>query len=123
NGVPVDADMVFDVRCLPNPHWVEDLKPFNGLDAPVRTFLEGHTEVADMMNDIQTFLERWLPKFEENSRSYVTVAIGCTGGQHRSVYLSDKLFLTFSKNWNNVQVRHRELGQSSAATTSTDSPS
>ena len=113
NGVPVDADMVFDVRCLPNPHWVEDLKPLSGLDAPVRAFLGDQAEVTDMMHDIQTFLERWLPKFEQNSRSYVTVAIGCTGGQHRSVYLSDKLFLTFSKNWHNVQVQHRELGKSS----------
>lgn len=112
NGVPVDADIVFDVRCLPNPHWETKLKHLNGLDLPVREFLEGHTEVSDMMGDIQTFLERWLPKFEENSRSYVTVAIGCTGGQHRSVYLSDKLFLTFSQNWSNVQVRHREFGHS-----------
>ncbi|MFT7242959.1 MAG: UPF0042 nucleotide-binding protein [Candidatus Azotimanducaceae bacterium] len=113
NGVPVDADIVFDVRCLPNPHWEEKLKHLNGLDGPVREFLAKHSEVTDMMHDIQTFLERWLPKFEENSRSYVTVAIGCTGGQHRSVYLSDKLYLTFSQNMNNVQVRHRELGQSS----------
>ena len=118
NGVPVDADIVFDVRCLPNPHWVENLKSLTGLDAPVRAFLEGHAEVADMMNDIQTFLERWRPKFEQSSRSYLTVAIGCTGGQHRSVYLSNKLFLTFSKTWSNVQVRHRELIQSSGETSS-----
>ncbi len=110
NGVPVDADMVFDVRCLPNPHWVSSLRPLTGLDQPVREFLAGHQEVSAMQNDISNFLDSWLPRFEENSRSYLTVAIGCTGGQHRSVYLSDKLYLAFREKWENVQVRHRELG-------------
>lgn len=110
NGVPVDADYVFDVRCLPNPHWVPNLRASTGLDEPVREFLEEHTEVATMQADIEHFLSRWLPRFEENSRSYLTVAIGCTGGQHRSVYLADKLYLAFKENWQNVQVRHRELG-------------
>jgi UPF0042 nucleotide-binding protein len=111
NGVPVDADMVFDVRCLPNPHWVPNLRTLTGLDAPVADFLHSHQEVLDMTADIEGFLDDWLPKFEENSRSYVTVAIGCTGGQHRSVYLSEKLYLSFNSKWDNVQIRHRELGR------------
>tara|TARA_R110002073_G_scaffold37559_16_gene108252 strand:+ start:24919 stop:25797 length:879 start_codon:yes stop_codon:yes gene_type:complete len=110
NGVPVDADMVFDVRCLPNPHWVPSLRQLTGLDTPVRSFLDDQAEVGDMLKDIHAFLANWLPKFEENSRSYLTVAIGCTGGQHRSVYLADKLFLAFKGSWSNSQVRHRELG-------------
>jgi UPF0042 nucleotide-binding protein len=110
SGVPVDADYVFDVRCLPNPHWVPNLRALTGLDAPVRAFLEESPDVTNMQADIEQFLKRWLPKFEENSRSYVTVAIGCTGGQHRSVFLADKLHRTFAKDWQNVQVRHRELG-------------
>jgi len=117
NGVPVDADMVFDVRCLPNPHWVPSLRQLTGLDLPVRTFLEAQSEVGDMLADIQSFLERWLPKFEQNGRSYVTVAIGCTGGQHRSVYLTDKLYLVFSEAWSNVQVRHRELSGATGSRT------
>lgn len=111
NGVPVDADFVFDVRCLPNPHWVPTLRQLTGLDAPVRAFLEEHTEVTDMQADIHQFLSRWLGSFVENSRSYVTVAIGCTGGQHRSVFLADKLYLGFKDSWDNVQVRHRELSR------------
>jgi UPF0042 nucleotide-binding protein len=117
SGVPVDADMVFDVRCLPNPHWVPSLRQHTGLDVPVRAFLAEQSEVGDMLADIQSFLESWLPKFEQNGRSYVTVAIGCTGGQHRSVYLADKLYLVFSEAWNNVQVRHRELGRSAGSHT------
>lgn len=115
NGVPVDADMVFDARCLPNPHWVSSLRNYTGLDEPVQKFLFEHQEVAEMQSDIATYLNRWLPKFEENSRSYVTVAIGCTGGQHRSVFLSDQLYMAFKDRWSNVQVRHRELGLSRAA--------
>jgi UPF0042 nucleotide-binding protein len=111
SGVPVDADYVFDVRCLPNPHWVPNLRALTGLDTDVQAFLEGHNEVVNMYEDIENFLRRWLPKFEENSRSYVTVAIGCTGGQHRSVYLAHKLQLNFAEDWQNVQVRHREISQ------------
>lgn len=111
NGVPVDADMVFDVRCLPNPHWVPNLRSQTGLDEPVNAFLASHDEVNDMLKDISGFLDNWLPKFEKNSRSYVTVAIGCTGGQHRSVYLSEKLHQSFKSKWENVQVRHRELAR------------
>ena len=103
--------MVFDVRCLPNPHWVSNLRPLTGLDKPVADFLRAEDEVNDMQNDISAFLDNWLPRFEKNSRSYVTVAIGCTGGQHRSVYLSEQLHKHFQEKWDNVQVRHRELGR------------
>ncbi len=119
SGVPVDADMVFDVRCLPNPHWVPNLRSQTGLDLPVREFLESHQDVNDMRQDISKFLDSWLPRFEENSRSYVTVAIGCTGGQHRSVFLADKFYLEFSGRWDNVQVRHRELSKFTSEKAST----
>ncbi len=109
-GVPVDADLVFDVRCLPNPHWKPNLRNLTGLDMPVIEFLSTHAEVNEMFEDIHTFLGTWLPKFEANNRSYMTVAIGCTGGQHRSVYIANRLFEGFSPRWQNVQIRHRELG-------------
>ena len=120
SGVPVDADYVFDVRCLPNPHWVPSLRALTGLDAPVQTFLAESPDVTNMQTDIEQFLKRWLPKFEENSRSYVTVAIGCTGGQHRSVFLADRLHLTFARDWKNVQVRHRELGHAKSSAMKAD---
>ena len=112
NGVPVDADLVFDVRCLPNPHWKPNLRNFSGLDAPVQEFLESHDDVNEMFESIRAFLELWLPRFEANNRSYMTVAIGCTGGQHRSVYMSSRLHEWFRTRWKNVQVRHRELHRS-----------
>lgn len=108
-GVPIDADFVFDVRCLPNPYWNHDLRPFTGKDQPVIEFLEAEPEVNDMLTDITEYLTRWLPKFEENNRSYVTIAIGCTGGQHRSVYISNMLVKYFAKQYRNTQIRHREL--------------
>lgn len=111
NGVPVDADLVFDVRCLPNPHWKPNLRSLNGLDAPVRDFLESHPEVREMADDIKHYLDTWLPRFEANNRSYMTIAVGCTGGQHRSVYMADLLHARFSPKWQNVQIRHRELGR------------
>ncbi len=110
-GVPVDADMVFDIRCLPNPYWDEDLRGFTGLDAPVERFLSKQDDVNDMFNDIRTFLERWIPSFEANNRVYITVAIGCTGGQHRSVYMSERLGAHFESDRENVLVRHRELNR------------
>lgn len=110
NGVPVDADLVFDARCLPNPYWVESLRTFTGLDTEVISYLEQQQEVAEMHNDICNFLEKWLPRFEANNRSYITVAIGCTGGQHRSVYLCEKLSKHFVSKGYNAQVRHKELG-------------
>lgn len=109
NGVPVDADMVYDARCLPNPHWIEQLRPLSGLDQPVIDYLENQTEVAAMCADITDYLTRWLPQFESNNRRYITVAIGCTGGQHRSVYLCEKLGRHFQGCGYNVQVRHKEL--------------
>ncbi|MDZ7686850.1 MAG: RNase adapter RapZ [Gammaproteobacteria bacterium] len=112
-GVPIDADLIFDVRCLPNPHWKQNLRALTGLDAPVIEFLESHNEVRDMIADIVRFLANWLPAFEANNRSYMTVAIGCTGGQHRSVYIASKLFQRFSPDWKNVQIRHREIARHS----------
>jgi len=109
NGIPADADIVFDVRCLPNPYWETPLRPLTGRDAEVRAFLESHEIVQRMFDDIRGFLEIWLPRFEENSRSYITVAVGCTGGQHRSVFFCEKLRSHFDGRIANVQVRHREL--------------
>lgn len=109
NGVPVDADIVFDARCLPNPHWKPNLRAMTGLDGPVQEFLDNQPDFCAMFDDISQYLSDWLPRFEANNRSYMTVAIGCTGGQHRSVYLSLKLHEFFSSKWNNVQIRHREL--------------
>jgi UPF0042 nucleotide-binding protein len=110
-GVPVDADIVFDIRCLPNPHWIENLRPLTGLDAEVETYLKNEQEVTDMFQDISGYLERWLPKFEENNRVYMTVAIGCTGGQHRSVFMVEQLGAHFEQNHSNILVRHRELSR------------
>lgn len=108
-GVPSDADFVFDVRCLPNPYWKHALRPFCGNDEPVIEFLESQPEVAAMLADINGFMTRWLPRFRANNRSYLTIAIGCTGGQHRSVYISNTLGEYFGSQYPNTQVRHREL--------------
>lgn len=109
HGVPVDGDFVFDVRCLPNPHWMPHLRALTGRDQDVIDFLCGQEDVEDMFTDISRFLERWIPRFEANNRSYFTVSIGCTGGQHRSVYLTERLHEAFAERYDNVQVRHREL--------------
>ena len=109
NGVPADADFVFDVRCLPNPHWEPQLRPLTGLDSPVMGFLERQPEVMAMIADLRRFVETWLPCFEASNRSYLTVAIGCTGGQHRSVFIADALARYFSGRRDYVMVRHREL--------------
>lgn len=111
SGVPVDADLVFDVRCLPNPHWKPNLRALTGLDHPVREFLESHQDVHEMFESIKNYLEDWLPRFEANNRSYMTVAIGCTGGHHRSVYICERLYAWFCSRWKNVQIRHRELNR------------
>ncbi len=108
HGVPLDADYVFDVRVLPNPHYVRELRPLSGRDAPVAEFLERQPEVAEMLQQIQQFLQRWLPSFEDDQRSYLTVAIGCTGGQHRSVYAVEWLAQRFQGQYATL-VRHREL--------------
>jgi len=107
-GVPLDADLVFDVRCLPNPHYNELLRPLTGRDAPVVAFLAHQDIVQKMLADIQTFVANWLPAYIADHRSYLTVAIGCTGGQHRSVYLTEKLAEQF-KSAQQVLIRHREL--------------
>lgn len=107
-GVPLDADYVFDVRMLPNPHYVPELKPLTGKDAPVAAFLQDSQEVQAMFRGIEAFLQRWLGALAQDHRSYVTVAIGCTGGQHRSVYLVEALAQAFSGAWPTLR-RHREL--------------
>ncbi|MFT7300197.1 MAG: UPF0042 nucleotide-binding protein [Porticoccus sp.] len=109
HGVPSDADFVFDVRCLPNPYWKQALRPFNGNDQPVIEFLGSQPEVAAMLADINGFMTRWIPSFRANNRSYLTIAIGCTGGQHRSVYISNTLSEYYVTQYPNTQVRHREL--------------
>jgi len=109
NGVPTDADLMFDVRCLPNPHWVSQLRNQTGLDTGVEEFLQGHPPVQEMVDDLTTYLEKWLPRFAANNRSYMTIAIGCTGGQHRSVYVTEQLSKRFKHRFNNVQARHRDL--------------
>ena len=107
-GLPLDADLVFDVRCLPNPHYDPQLRPLDGRDAPVIDFLEGQPEVMRMAADIRRFVHDWLPAYLRDSRSYLTVAIGCTGGQHRSVYLAERLAVDF-KDAAHVLVRHRAM--------------
>lgn len=109
HGIPIDADMVYDIRCLPNPYWVNSLRALTGLDQEVIEYLDAEPEVNKMFNDIKDFLENWIPSFERNNRSYITIALGCTGGQHRSVFLSEKLKKHFSQTISNIQVRHREL--------------
>ncbi|GAA5164643.1 RNase adapter RapZ [Viridibacterium curvum] len=106
HGIPVDADMVFDVRCLPNPYYTLALRPLTGCDQPVIDFLENVPEVHKMAQDIERFVGEWLPSFVRDGRSYFTVAIGCTGGQHRSVYLAERLAKAFAPHVP-VLVRHR----------------
>jgi UPF0042 nucleotide-binding protein len=107
-GVPLDADLVFDVRVLPNPYYDLDLRPMTGRDAPVAEFLQAQPEVQELLNDIRSFIDKWLPAFRRDNRSYLTVAIGCTGGQHRSVYLAEQLAQHFQASAR-IIVRHREL--------------
>jgi UPF0042 nucleotide-binding protein len=109
NGLPYDSDLVFDVRALPNPHWQSDLRPFTGRDEKVAEFLRGHPESGELLDDIFHFLTRWLPTYAANDRSYVTVAIGCTGGQHRSVYITEQLAQRLRDEGIPLHVRHREL--------------
>jgi RNase adapter protein RapZ len=109
HGLPVEADFVFDVRCLPNPHWEPRLRALTGKDSAVAEFLESHLEVNRMFNGIKDFLESWLPQFAADKRSYMTIAIGCTGGQHRSVYFAERLAEYFRNQQQRVLTRHREL--------------
>lgn len=108
NGIPLDADLVFDVRCLPNPHYDPNLRPLTGLDEPVVAFLEAEPEVLRMRSDISAFIRAWLPSYVQDSRNYLTVGIGCTGGQHRSVYFAEWLGREF-RGAARVLVRHREV--------------
>lgn len=108
HGIPLDADYVFDVRHLPNPHWDIELRKYSGLDEPVQKFLGSNEQTNEMFQDIDNFLEKWLPAFAEGHRHYITVSIGCTGGQHRSVYIVDRLQKALNAKWS-VQVLHREM--------------
>jgi UPF0042 nucleotide-binding protein len=109
HGVPDDADFVFDARALPNPYWDPSLRDLTGRDEPVARFLDGEPDVARFLDDIRGFVERWLPSLVRSNRSYLTVAVGCTGGQHRSVYLAERLAAHFSGSDGQALVRHRDL--------------
>jgi len=109
HGVPLDVDFMFDVRCLPNPYWDAALRGFTGKDKPIVEFLNKSEDARLLFQDVCLFLERWVPRFDTDNRSYLTVGIGCTGGQHRSVYLVEMLAKYFKKSDLNVIIRHREL--------------
>jgi UPF0042 nucleotide-binding protein len=109
NGIPADADFVFDVRCLPNPYWDLNLRHLTGLDEQVIRFLDVQDSVATMHSDILKFLERWIPEYRASNRGFLTVAIGCTGGQHRSVYMAEKLAASLRESHGPVSTRHKEL--------------
>ena len=109
HGIPRNADFVFDARCLPNPHWYPDLRPHTGRDQPVMDFLAQDPQVRGMLDQIRDFLVHWIPCFEGEGRSYLTIAIGCTGGQHRSVYLVEQLVGLLESQGRNVMCGHREL--------------
>jgi UPF0042 nucleotide-binding protein len=109
HGIPSDADYVFDVRCLPNPHWIPELRPFTGKDPEIKEYLEKAESVYTMYSQIKDFVEQWLPAFIADNRSYLTIALGCTGGQHRSVYLVERLAEALRTNYPDLMVRHREL--------------
>lgn len=108
-GVPADADFVFDARCLPNPHWESRLRPLSGKDAPVREWLDAKPEVGQYLTQMREFLDTWLPRFDADNRSYVTICVGCTGGRHRSVYLCERLAEHFRMSREQVLTFHREL--------------
>lgn len=108
-GVPRDSDFVFDVRCLPNPYWEPSLRPYTGRDAEVAAFLERTPQVDAMFQDISRFLSTWIPCFEAENRSYLTVAVGCTGGRHRSVYFVERLMAYFHRQGKAVLVNHRNM--------------
>ena len=108
-GVPLDSDLVFDVRCLPNPYWHPNLREYNGTQPEISQFLEKEPLVKQMLDDITYHLTKWLPEYEKNNRAYLTVSIGCTGGQHRSVYLCEKLQQHFNHESSQVDIHHREL--------------
>lgn len=108
HGAPAEADFVFDVRCLPNPHWEPTLRSMTGRDAAVAEWLEQQPSVQRMTDDIRTFLEHWMPEYQKQDRAYLTIAIGCTGGKHRSVYLVEKLAKEFDGRFDHIIIKHRE---------------
>lgn len=110
-GMPVDADLVFDVRCLPNPYWKPELRDQSGKDEGVSNYLAAQPDVEEMYQDIQAYLLKWLPRFAASNRAYVTIAIGCTGGHHRSVYIAERLGRALKPALKNVQIRHRDLSE------------
>lgn len=109
HGNPPEADFVFDTRCLPNPYWDPQLRRKTGLDGAVIDFLSAQPRTQALMQDITQFLQRWIPVFEADNRCYLTIAIGCTGGQHRSVYMAEHLCKVFTENYPNIQIQHRDL--------------
>ncbi len=118
-GLPTDADFVLDVRHLPNPYWQPELRPYSGLQQPVIDYLDQQEEAQEMFDDILHYLQKWLPRVGASNRAYVTIAIGCTGGQHRSVYMVERLAAALRKTVTNIQVRHRDVR---SATKNHDSP-
>lgn len=108
-GVPVDADLVFDVRCLPNPYWKPDLRPFSGQDQQVKDYLDAEPDAQEMYRDIYQFLHKWLPRYAAGERSYMSIGIGCTGGHHRSVYIAERLVEELGTRFTNLLIRHRDL--------------
>lgn len=109
HGLPIDADFVFDVRFLPNPHWDINLRPLSGLDEPVINYLSKQDDVTNFIYQTANYLQQWLPMLEKNNRSYLTIAIGCTGGQHRSVFIAEQLAEFFKAQNKQIQIRHRTL--------------
>ena len=109
HGIPADADFVFDLRCLPNPYWTPRLRHLTGLDEDVRAFLESHGDVVAMHDDLLDFLKRWIPIYDKAHRGFLTIAVGCTGGQHRSVYMADKLAGSLRTEHPTIRTRHNEI--------------
>jgi UPF0042 nucleotide-binding protein len=109
HGAPSDSDFIFDMRCLPNPHWEASLRPLTGMDTKVIEYLEEQPWVIEMKQNILDFMDIWIPRFEQENRNYMTVAIGCTGGQHRSVYMVEAIAAYYKTLRNNIMIRHREL--------------
>jgi UPF0042 nucleotide-binding protein len=110
NGIPADADFVFDMRCLPNPYWTIELRGLTGLDKEVSDFLDAQDAFVSMYEDVLEFLRRWIPEYNDVHRGYLTVALGCTGGQHRSVHMTEKLAAALRDIHDPVLTRHNELG-------------
>ncbi|MGV6816267.1 MAG: RNase adapter RapZ [Thiotrichales bacterium] len=110
HGVPLDSDFVFDLRCLPNPHWIKDLRPLTGKEEPIVHYLEQHEEVEQMFDSIRDFFDVWIPQIKSSNRSYITISVGCTGGRHRSVYMAERLYAHLrTTEGNAVLLKHREI--------------